>query len=206
MRLGSFTKVTTSPKASFPQLCHWGSLTGNLKPYQGQGLQGSSLVISSNGCHRDYVPRLLALPIPHCISMCISALHAPLGCNPPCATGMLTPTFDQPCQPSSSHHSAPMPLTCPTLLQHSRNSSCQGTTNQNLPLLSKCLVPCSEDVTIWHRVCSSSCLSLGIIALLCSSSHATLGHAQPIFPALHFAHGVLGGSLNACSTPHAHTI
>lgn len=102
------------PQSLLPQLqlCHWGCLTGNLKPYQGQGQQGSSLVISSKGCYRDYFPRLLALPTLHCIRVRISALHALLDCYPLRAPGMLTPTFDQPCQFSPPHHSAPVPLIC----------------------------------------------------------------------------------------------
>lgn len=67
----------------------------------------------------------------------------------------------------------------PTLLQGSQNSLFQGTTNQNLSLLSKYLMPCSQGVTTWHRVCSSSCLSLRIIALLCCSSHGTLAMPSP---------------------------
>lgn len=36
----------------------------------------------------------------------------PFGLLSLCAPGMLTPTFDQPCQPSPPHHIAPTPLIC----------------------------------------------------------------------------------------------
>lgn len=207
MRLGSFMKVTTSPKVSFPQLqlCHWGCLTGNLKPYQGQGQQGSSLVISSYGCYRDYFPRLLALPVLHCIMVSISALHALLDCYPLRAPGMLTPTFDQPCQSSPPHHSAPVALICSPHSCHVHRTACSRAQQSKISLFKTFCATCRRCDHLTQGVLWLL-LILGVIALLCFSSHATLGHAQPIFPALHFAHRILGGSLNAGFTPCAHSI
>lgn len=110
--LGKSQHPTKSPSPLRIQLCRSGCLTGNLKPYQGQVLQGGSLVTSSNGCYRDYFPGLFAVSLLDCISVYTFALHALSGCHPFCAPGTLTPTFDQQCQPSQSQPNAPTPLIC----------------------------------------------------------------------------------------------
>lgn len=111
MRLGSFMKVTTSPKVSFPQLQ---LLSLELSHWKSQTLSRSRAARQQPG---DLLKRLLQglfpqtacppqSPLYQHVHLCSCAL---LGCDAP---GTLTPTFDQPCQPSLPHHSAPMPLTC----------------------------------------------------------------------------------------------
>ena len=123
--LGNSQHPAKSPSSSQIQLCHSGCLTGNLKPYQGQVLQGGSLVTSSNGCYRDYFPRLFALSLLHCISACIFALPALSDCHPFCAPGTLTPTFDQQCQPSPFQHNAPTPLIWSRLPVNIHRTACK---------------------------------------------------------------------------------
>lgn len=136
------------------------------------------------------------------VSACASRLSVP-SLSSPRAPGVLTPTFDLPCQP---HHSSPMPLICsPHCCNAHRTASSRAQQTKASPFFqnTQCHAQKMWPFSTGRALAPAYPL---IIALLCFSSHATHGHAQPIFPASHFAHRIPGGSLNTAFTPHAHTI
>lgn len=163
MRLGSFVKVTTSPKVSFPQLqlYHWGCLTGNLKSYQGQGLQGSSLVISSNDCYRDYFPD--CLPSPFCpVSVCASQPSLPFPVIPSVPLARWSHLWSA----MSALTTSPQPLTCSPPSCSLHRTACSRA--QQTKTSSSFQNTWCHAQKVWplDTGCALAPLSLGIIAVL----------------------------------------